>query len=215
MNKKLSITFLSALIALNIVGCGDKSGTSQSEGLSRTSTSLKPQSQLDFENSIKQINAKMSSAGASGTRGYEEASQGLKNFWDDKMKNMSRVDDWVCIYTSPFKWEPERNIKNPSARIGMGDGPIEDNEYQIRCADADKPFKAEEMSRDNEIQIRIKVSKASNITPIYSGDVISFSGPLDKFKDLLGVEVYSVGPREPLYIMTVNADSLKIIKKGS
>ena len=208
----LRIFFIMSLGFL-LFGCGEKSVQTQPAA---SITSIKPATQIAFENEIKKLNANIKNAGAPGTRAYEEANKALENFWDDKQKNMSRVDDWVCMYSNSSKWDPKQNVSNPK-KTSMTDGPPEDDEYKILgafCTDVDIEYKPIDLKRGSETTVRIKVANAPNIESLYAGDVIAISGPIQKgYTDgkfqVMPLEIY------PGYKIHVDADTLKIVKKGS
>lgn len=175
---------------------------------SSSSTSLKPQSQLAFEVELKNLQERVRSSGQPGTRAFEEAQDALDNFWKNKKSSLTRVDEWVCMYTNSYKWVPADNINNPMKTSSRG--PVEYDQYEILsafCTDADKPYKALDVMRGGEIGVRILVSKAKDIQPLYAGDVIAVSGPVR--------EGFSIQPNVNSYRIDINADSIKIVKKGS
>jgi hypothetical protein len=209
--KKTS-TLVTIFFAIGLIGCGDqKSSSSNAQPTPPTppaKTSLKPQSQLDFEKELKSAQAGLNSSGQPGTRAYEEAKAALDNFWSTKKANMTRVDGWVCMYTNSYKWEPERNIGNPMKTSAPG--PVEYDQYELLgayCTDADKPYKSIDAFRGGETGVRILVSKAKNIEPLYAGDVIAVSGPLNK--------TFGVQPQLNSYRIDIDADEMKVIKKGN
>ena len=200
---KIISVLITLFLAIGLIGCGDQNSSS-----SNAKTSLKPQSQLDFEKELKTAQARVNSSGQPGTRAYEEAKNALDNFWSSKAANMTRVDGWVCMYTNSYKWEPERNIGNPMKTSAPG--PVEYDQYELLgayCTDADKPYKSIEAFRGGETGVRILVSKAKNIEPLYAGDVIAVSGPLNK--------TFGVQPELNSYRIDIDADSMKVIKKGN
>ncbi|OZA15483.1 MAG: hypothetical protein B7Y05_03675 [Polynucleobacter sp. 24-46-87] len=206
--KIISVS-ITLFLAIGLIGCGDQnSSSSNAQPTPPAKTSLKPQSQLDFEKELKSAQAKVNSSGQPGTRAYEEAKNELDNFWSSKKANMTRVDGWVCMYTNSYKWEPERNIGNPMKTSAPG--PVEYDQYELLgayCTDADKPYKSIDAFRGGETGVRILVSKAKNIEPLYAGDVIAVSGPLNK--------TFGVQPQLNSYRIDIDADSMKVIKKGN
>ena len=193
MDKKLLAIFVLALITLATVGCGEK-----------TSSSLRPQSQLDFEKELKSMQARVNNSGPHGSRAYEEAKAALDNFWKNKRANMTRVDGWVCMHTDSFKWQPR--INNPYGESG----PAEKNEYSLPgdfCSDADIPYERFMGFRQGHTYVKIPVSKAQNIEPLYPGDVIAITG-----------KIRSIGPDIDIlrnYYIRIDADSIKVVKKGN
>jgi len=155
--------------------------------------SLKPKSQLDFENELRNLNLRVERALPPGTRAYEAANKDLENFWKTKASSITRVDGWVCRYSDAYKWVPTER----------------DGYYELIgffCNDADRPYNAIELYT-SEIDIRIHVSKARNIEPIYSGDVIAVSGPIRN-------SYSGIRPHGNSYRINIDADSMRIIKKG-
>lgn len=205
--KKIS-ALITLFLVIGLIGCGDQNSLSRNpQPTPPANTSLKPQSQLDFEKELKSAQARVDSSGQPGTRAYVEAKAALDNFWSDKRANMTRVDGWVCMYTDSYPWEPERNIRNPMKTSAPG--PVEYDQYELLgafCTDADKPYKSIEAFRGGETGVRILVSNAKNVEPLYAGDVIAVSGPLNK--------TFGVQPQLNSYRIDIDAESMKVIKKG-
>jgi len=174
---------ISALFLLSMIyGCNDEK-------------SLKPKSQLDFENELKKLHANVSNSGAPGTRAYEAASNQLVNFWTNKKASLRNIDGWVCVYTDSIPWEPKRNIY--------------DGQYILLrnfCGDADKSFNQIRINTGSTIGFTIPVSKAQNIEPLYAGDIIAITGVVNTPNDLES-SFFS-------YQLDIQANSVKIIKKG-
>jgi len=206
---KIISVLITLFLAIGLISCGDQnSSTSNAQPTPPAKTSLKPQSQLDFERELKSLQSRVASAGQPGTRAYEEAKNALDNFWSSKQANMTRVDGWVCMYTNSYKWEPQKNIGNPMKTSSPG--PIEYDQYELLgtyCTDADRPYKSIDALRGGETGVRILVSKAKNIEPLYAGDVIAISGPLNK--------TYGIQPQVNSYRIDIDADSMSVVKKGS
>lgn len=202
MNKTSLI--MSLCVTALLIGCGDGS---TNHGILSFGSSLKPASQVKFENEIKSLNAELKRE-RPGTRAYEQATQALRNFWKDKQKNMSSVDGWVCVYSFSTPWDPKRSVSNPNSTT-RSRGSSKDDQYQLLgadCTDADKPLKGFEIARGGEMTVYLKVSKATNIESLYYGDVIQVTGAVDL------VRPYELASS---YQIWINADSLKIVKRGS
>lgn len=195
-----------------LAGCGD---TPVSSGSSTSTSSLKPSSQRQFEDEIRQLNSGLTKA-SPGTRQYEQASEAIQKFWDDKSKTLARVDGWVCVYSNTTPWDPKTQIENPNRSSGNSSSD-EADQYRLLgsfCTDPDKPLGVMEIGRGGEMTIVMKVSKAPNLERLFYGDVIQVSGSVERD---WSSGVYRVRPYElaPSFKIWIDADSISIVKKGS
>lgn len=207
--KKVTMIFL-GLVATIGTGCGDGS---VKQTFVSPNTSIKPQSQLQFEGEIKRINIELDKA-TPGTRAREEAQKALDSFWSDKQRNMSQVERWVCVYSNSYPWDPMHNIRNPNS-TSVSPGSPEDDRFELLgafCTDVDISIKQQVVGRGGQINISIRVSTVPNIEKIYYGDVLQVSGAVER--DFSGT--YRVMPYSQLsYRIWIEADSLRILSKGS